>query len=523
VKSRAKCEHEKIKMVKKMAIKKIHIENFRSIKELDFEPTMLTALIGKNNVGKSNVLSAIELMLGEKWPPYAIKEEDIFNHNENLTGKIELYFAEPIIHVYYGNNIEVPGFRLEFDITHGGNLSCIDKNGNEVVTQSGKPLPLSNAIRNKVPSVLVSVNRDLSKILSASQWSILGKILKDISEEFKGDQTKVENFCSKMEEATKILKTDSFKKLEEIIVDNVKRLTGFYEAAIRFKEPNVLGHYQNLQLVVKESHKYEEFSALEMGAGIQSAIVVALINAYKTLKRTGAILLIEEPEVYLHPHARRYFYSVLRELSEEGTQVFYTTHSTEFVDIAHYENVNIVRKEPSRGTYICQGKNISIDPTSREQLKLSTEFDAGRNELFFAEKIMIVEGDTEKNALPYLFQLKGIDINKESISIVNAKSVTNIKFFVKIIRSFEIPFVVLMDTHSNKPDYLSYYEPLNNEILSFVGDRNLVFMVDPEFEVAFNLHTTGDKVRNAVEKVKSMKLSEVPTVVNDAIDKLAEL
>ena len=181
MKSRAKCEHEKIKMVKKMAIKKIHIENFRSIKELDFEPTMLTALIGKNNVGKSNVLSAIELMLGEKWPPYAIKEEDIFNHNENLTGKIELYFAEPIIHAYYGNNIEVPGFRLEFDITHGGNLSCIDKNGNEVVTQSGKPLPLSNAIRNKVPSVLVSVNRDLSKILSASQWSILCTIPKLLS------------------------------------------------------------------------------------------------------------------------------------------------------------------------------------------------------------------------------------------------------------------------------------------------------------------------------------------------------
>jgi len=506
-----------------MAINKIHIENFKSIKKLDFEPTMLTALIGKNNVGKSNILSAIELMLGEKWPPYAIKEEDIYIHDESLTGKIELYFAEPIIHTYYSKDIEVCGFRLEFDITHGGNLSCIDEDGNEVVTQYGKPLLLSNAIRNKVPSVIVSVNRDLSKILSASQWSILGKILKDISEEFKGDQTKVENFCSKIEEATAILKIDSFKKLEEIIVDNVKHLTGFYEAAIRFKEPYVLSHYQNLQLVVKESPEYKEFSALEMGAGIQSAIVVALIIAYKILKRTDAILLIEEPEVYLHPHARRYFYSVLRELSEEGTQVFYTTHSTEFVNIDHYKDVNIVRKNSSRGTYICQGKNISIDPTSREQLKLSTEFDAGRNELFFAEKIMIVEGDTEENALPYLFLLKGCDINKESISIVNAKSVTNIKFFVKIIKSFGIPFVVLMDTHSNKPNYQGYYVPLNDEILSIVADRNLVFMIDPEFEVAFNLPTTGDKVRNAVEKVKSMKLVEVPRVVSDAIDKLAKL
>ncbi|MBU4501154.1 MAG: AAA family ATPase [Nanoarchaeota archaeon] len=506
-----------------MAINRIRIENFRSIKKLDLEPTMLTALIGRNNVGKSNILSAIELLLGEKWPPYAIKEDDIYNHDEHLTGKIELYFNDPIIHPYYGRDIKIDGFRLEFDATHGGNLSCVDDSGNEVLTQYGKPLNLSNAIRNKIPAVLVSVNRDLSKILSASQWTILGKILKDISEEFKGDEGKVREFNQKMEEATKILKIDNFKKLEEIIVDNVKRLTGFYEVGIQFKEPHILGHYQNLQLIVRESPEYREFSALEMGAGIQSAIVVALINAYKILKRTGAVLLIEEPEVYLHPHARRYFYSLLRKLSDEGTQVFYTTHSAEFIDLDRYEHVNIVRKDPSQGTYICQGRSISIDPTSREQLKLSTEFDAKRNELFFAERVLLAEGDTEENALPYLFLLKGIDIDKENISIINAKSVTNIKFFVKILRSFRIPFVVLMDTHSNKSNYHDYYVPLNRDIVSAVGDENLVFLFDSDFETIFGLPTTGDKVRNAIEKVKSMKLDEIPKVVNDAIDKLKEL
>lgn len=506
-----------------MAVRKIHIENFRSIRELDFEPTMLTALIGKNNVGKSNVLSAIELLLGEKWPPYALKEDDIYNQDETLTGKIELYFDEPIIHTYYGRDIEVNGFRLEFDATHGGNLSCIDRDGNEVLTQYSKPLPLSNAIRNKVPAVLVSVDRDLSKILSASQWTILGKILKDISEEFRGDEEKVEEFNQRMEEATRILKIDSFTRLEEIIVDNVKSLTGFYEVSIQFKEPTVLGHYKNLDLIVKESPEYREFSALEMGAGIQSAIVIALINAYKILKRTGAILLIEEPEVYLHPHARRYFYSLLRGLSQEGTQVFYTTHSTEFVDLNHYEDVNVVRKYPLKGTYICQGKSITIDPNSREQLKLSTEFDSTRNELFFGEKVMIVEGDTEKNAVPYLFSLKGIDINQESISIINVGSVTNIKFFVKIVKSFGIPFVILMDMHSNKPNYKDYYVPLNNEIVELVGDEGLVFMMDPEFEVVFGLPETGDKIRNAIEKVRTMNVDDIPEVVDNAINKLKGL
>jgi len=505
-----------------MAIKKVCIENFRSIKELSFEPTMLTALVGRNNVGKSNILWAIEMLLGEKWPPYAIKETDIFNHDENLNGKIELYFDEPIEHEYYGESIEIRGFRLGFDAIHGGNLCCIDDNGNEVMTQYKKPLSLSNVIRSRAPAVLVSVDRDLSKILSASQWTILGKILKDISEGFRNDEEKVKEFSQKIEKATEVLKIDTFKKLEEIIVDNVKKLTGFYEASIQFKEPHILDHYRNLRLIVRESPEYREFSALEMGAGIQSAIVVALINAYKVLKRTGAILLIEEPEVYLHPHARRYFYSLLKDLSEQGTQVFYTTHSTEFVNLDQYENVNIVRKDVTRGTYICQGKNIIIDSTSREKLKLTTEFDNTRNELFFAQKVLIVEGDSEKNALPYLFLLKGVDINKESISIINARSVTNIKFFIKIIKEFGIPLVVLMDTHSNKPNYSEYYLPLNKDIINLAGEDN-VYMMDPGFEALFGLPERGDKVRNAVERARTMHSNEIPKEINDTIKRIQEL
>lgn len=484
---------------------------------------MLTALIGRNNVGKSNILSAIELLLGEKYPLYALREEDIYNQDESLTVKIELYFDNPIIHEYYGRDLKINGFRLEFNAIDGAKLSCIENDGNEVLTQYNKPLSLSNSIRNKVPAVLISVNRDLSNILPASQRNILGKILNDISEEFRGNREKVKEFNRKMEEATKILRIDSFKELEKIIVENVKLLTGFYDVSIRFKEPTVLGHYKNLDLIVKESPDYKEFSALEMGAGIQSAIVIALIDAYKTLKRTGAILLIEEPEVYLHPHARRYFYSLLKELSEKGTQVFYTTHSPEFVDLNYYETVNIVRKTSSRGTYICQGKDINIDRHSREQFKLSTEFDSTKNELFFAEKVMIVEGNTERHALPYLFLLKDIDINQKSISIINAGSVTNIKFFVKIVRNFGIPFVVLMDTHSDKENYEDYYISLNQEIIEIAGDEGLVFMMDPNFEKVFGLPASGDKIRNAVERVKTMNIDDIPEVVNNAIDKLMEL
>ncbi len=48
-------------------ISTINISNFRSIKELYVEPKNLSALIGPNSAGKTNVLKAIDLVLGEGW------------------------------------------------------------------------------------------------------------------------------------------------------------------------------------------------------------------------------------------------------------------------------------------------------------------------------------------------------------------------------------------------------------------------------------------------------------------------
>ena len=62
-----------------MAISRVHIENFRSVKTLDFVPGRYAVLIGENNAGKSNVLKALNLALGEAWPTErSFSEEDFF-------------------------------------------------------------------------------------------------------------------------------------------------------------------------------------------------------------------------------------------------------------------------------------------------------------------------------------------------------------------------------------------------------------------------------------------------------------
>ncbi|RLI73518.1 hypothetical protein DRO97_07345 [Archaeoglobales archaeon] len=94
------------------------------------------------------------------------------------------------------------------------------------------------------------------------------------------------------------------------------------------------------------------------------------------------------------------------------------------MDLSNYEYVSIVRKSPSEGTKVKQA-DLTLSLSSKEELKLLTQFDASRNEIFFSNKVMLVEGPTERFSLPYIFKLKGIDINRISIIDVGIKKTWN--------------------------------------------------------------------------------------------------
>src|SRR5690606_8046977 len=127
------------------------------------------------------------------------------------------------------------------------------------------------------------------------------------------------------------------------------------------------------------------------GSGMQNALVLAILKTFEERKKQGAILLIEEPEMFLHPQMQRSLYKTLREIAETN-QVIYTTHSPHFVSVPNYNEVGLVRRA-SEGTTV----RLSNAPTSLKlQEKLRKELDPERNELFFASRLLLVEGDTEK-------------------------------------------------------------------------------------------------------------------------------
>ncbi len=215
----------------------------------------------------------------------------------------------------------------------------------------------------------------------------------------------------------------------------------------------------------------------EVGAGYQSSIVVAIFRAYQEISRQGAMIAIEEPEVFLHPHRQRFFYKVLADLAANGNQVFYTTHSAHFVDIVAPENVCIVRRSATDGTKVFTCPQQAWTPDQKERLKLEREFDPERDEMFFAKGVLLCEGDTEKSLYPVILQSRGIDLNEAGLSVVEVGGKGNLPIFIKVLEAFRIPYVAVYDEDSAA-------DKLNAEITSAASDSSRLWAHKPNLESA---------------------------------------
>lgn len=154
----------------------------------------------------------------------------------------------------------------------------------------------------------------------------------------------------------------------------------------------------------------------------------------------GAVLLVEEPELYLRPQAQRYLARVLREFAGAGNQVIFSTHSPSFLNVGRLEEVVFVERQHG-GTRLIEPRAVQVDADFR----VLSEFDAERAELLLAEAAVLVEGQTEKLALPFVFEALGHDVDLAGVTIVECGGKWNIPLFARVCRAVGLPFVAIYD------------------------------------------------------------------------------
>jgi putative ATP-dependent endonuclease of OLD family len=290
-----------------MRVQRLHIENFRSIELIDIELQPFCAFIGPNNAGKSNILDALDLVLGETYPTIrAFSEKDFRNHDTNRPIEIRTTFDTPINDDYgrsntYGITLKVSGVNdLEYFPT--------DEHGDRLYYQTERPIRISNAMREQIPLLHIDIDRRVSSQLRPTSWTLWGRIQKELNKKFGENGERVGNFRTKIGEATELLEIRELNEVENILRDNVRSQTNLPDLSLKFMLTDPIEHYKNLRPYLKNIDTGPEFDPEEMGLGTQSALVIALAEAYRQLVRESVVMLIDEPELYLHPHACRHFY-----------------------------------------------------------------------------------------------------------------------------------------------------------------------------------------------------------------------
>lgn len=262
------------------------------------------------------------------------------------------------------------------------------------------------------------------------------------------------------------------------------------------------------------------------GSGARRTMLWAalrLLSEEKSLSGRPHVLLIDEPELCLHPNAVRDACEVLYNLaSQSGWQVMITTHSPIFIDLKR-DNMSIVRVARTAGaavtgTTLYRPTLCSLSPNDRENLKLLNILDPHVAEFFFGGRVVIVEGDTEFSVFRLL-----VDNDRERFRdthIIRARGKATIASLVKILNHFATPYAVLHDSDSPRtvrrkrgsndrqeivnPAWTNNQKILDAVILAPKRDNVLLAASIGNFEHAFyDEQLSGEKPFTAVSKMQN--------------------
>jgi len=436
------------------------IVNYRSIRgplHITFPERAPLVLIGENNAGKSNIIRAFELPLGETWPGSHDPDDHEFYGRDATGDPIDIRIdLQDVPAVVRGEERDVLALRLQCP------CPADEEHALTMVLDRGESRGyVSNDIRLRCLCVVVGADRRLSWVFSySSKWTLLSKLMRQFHKSLTTNQAAVDALKRKFEEITEIFSTvTEFATFERELARQVDELSGnlSYGLAIDFSAYDPSNFFHALRVTPTEGGQPRTFD--ELGTGQEQVLAIAFAQAYARAfhgQGRSLLLVIEEPEAHLHPLAQEWLARKLRELARvEGIQVVLTTHSPAFAHVGDLPGLVVVRKGED-GTITKQltfeelaavcgelGATRATTETvgSFYEAAATPEILAG----LFARVVVLVEGPTEAAALPVYLRKVGLDPVRNGIAVISVGGVGNLAKWVRFFTAYQTPTYVVFD------------------------------------------------------------------------------
>lgn len=441
-----------------MRVESLTIKKYRSIEEvtLRFPEKKPVVLFGPNNAGKSNILSALHRVIGERYPTYIeMQESDYYMRDPETypTSEIIVKFSEPLyvdsrgiaqnaIAVTYGRN----GVRHE-NLLHDGR-------GNKIYP--------TNEQRAGCQSFLIDAERNIQSAFNySSSYSLLSKFSKKIHTALSTEhKQELEEIFGQIKGAFE--KTEEFQDFFDAFSGSLNSaVKGFvHSLAVDFSAYDPNNYAKSLRIYAKEGESIRGFE--EFGTGEQQVLLMAFVKAYmEVFNGESFVLIIEEPEAHLHPLAQKWLKEYVVEMCNAGIQVVISTHSTEFIDAEyldglvrvykHDNNTEAIQLSPEQLCEYCISSGVHSEKINKNSVVdfYATKIFGDQLKGMFADKIILVEGATEYFSIPIYLKNAGFSLAEQGIEIINCRGKDSIPLYWRLFSAYGYRCFAIFDCDCN--------------------------------------------------------------------------
>ncbi len=501
-----------------MRISDLHIQNFKSISSLkipDIEKALI--LVGKNNTGKTQILNALRAALGD----YEVKDFDFNEKKQNMeismileisTEDLRLFHSHRLVSQYRRYDVWLRDFCAKLPSFCDGRLSfsCIINYHREIRYHDG-----FSKHNRYIPEILprlyfISTERDV-RLLQEDLFMFQenGQLVNLRSDVCMFDSAKVCSQCFsclglinqkrpqdlQVCETAKLLEYKMYQlnlnSFSQRINENYHKNGGTEELSYTLTcNRSELFH---IDATVRQAKGHQRSPVDQLGNGMKSIYMLSLLETYvEDENRISSIIMVEYPELFLHPSMQKTAGEILYRLSKKN-QVIFTTHSPNM--IANFGSRQLCQVQAGTDGHSLVRKHVDID-------EILDDLGYSAVDLLNVGFVFIVEGKQDKSRLPlllenYYSELHNKDGNLTRISILTTNSCTNIRTYANLKYMNQVylrdHFLMIRDGDGKDPNKLAaqlcqYYDDRNLEDadkLPKVRRRNVLILKYYSFENYF--------------------------------------
>lgn len=433
-----------------MQLKTLYIKGFRNFKEVKVNFNEHSLMIGANDVGKTNLIYALRILLDRSFSDYdyELAESDFFAYEETREIIIRAYFDD----ITEGCLLA----RLPGKISDDGKMvlqytAAIDNGKVEYQFYCGKSD--SEDDLKEIDSPFYRKYLNLKYISSRREfWGYINKTKKELLLQAKGNRS------TDIIEADDTLYSEIEQKLQEVD-SKIPQLSYVKNATEQLnKELDKLSiHNREQQIVfdtastdvdrviqnVSVTSKYGDKKLIIGGEGRINQIYLSLWasqNQLTEISNEVSIICIEEPEAYLHPHQQREVATYLGRTLQG--QVILSSHSPYIVSEFSPNSIIRLYKQNTHDTSVASNGCSEVIAEGIDDFGYRMSVIPA--EAFFSDCVILVEGPSEMVFYKTLAKQIGIELDRLNISVLSVDGVS-FPTYMKILNAMKIYWISRTD------------------------------------------------------------------------------